>query len=86
MKNRWESSTQQRFEERKQCIIEQYSSFVMPGLDKKMHVNGVLTQGENIADNGGVKEAFRAYRTFIKKTLGGKEEKRLPGFNFSINT
>lgn len=40
------------------CIIKQYSGFeVLPGV----YVNGNLTQGENIADCGGVKNSYLAY-------------------------
>uniref|UniRef100_A0A183C115 Peptidase_M13 domain-containing protein n=1 Tax=Globodera pallida TaxID=36090 RepID=A0A183C115_GLOPA len=58
------------------CIIDQYSSFEVP--DTNLHVNGILTQGENIADNGGIKQAYQAYKTYLRKL--GREEKRLPGF------
>ncbi|KAK6032686.1 peptidase family M13, partial [Ostertagia ostertagi] len=46
----------------------------VPGTD--LNLNGKLTQGENIADNGGVKQAFRAYKRFLKKH---GEEKRIEG-------
>lgn len=54
----WGDEAVQRFEERSKCVEELYSSYeVQPGL----HLNGKLTLGENIADLGGIKEAFRAY-------------------------
>jgi len=67
--------TLEKFNEKAQCIIDQYSQFYAPNVD--MYVNGQLTQGENIADNGGLRESFRAYRKYVEGL--GKEEGRLPG-------
>lgn len=59
LKNWWTPAVKQQFKERTACIQHQYSQFSpLPG----SHVNGKLTLGENIADNGGIKLAFAAYR------------------------
>ena len=73
-RNWWKPKTDARFRERAQCIIEQYGNFTVA--ENGLRVNGVNTQGENIADNGGIKQAFRAYRRWTKDN--GREQ-RLPG-------
>jgi len=58
----WQPQTEKAFEAKVQCVINQYSQFSpIPGV----HVNGKLTQGENIADMGGIKNSFRALSTLI---------------------
>lgn len=37
--------------------MKEYNNYVIPGTD--LHVSGLRTLSENIADNGGIKEAFR---------------------------
>ena len=53
----WSPDSAAKFKERSQAVVTQYSEYEpLPGL----HVNGELTQGENIADIGGVKLAYAA--------------------------
>jgi len=52
----WTNETIDAFNQSKTCIISQYNNYTLLQLQKQ--VNGILTQGENIADNGGLKAAF----------------------------
>ncbi|PIO72525.1 peptidase family M13 [Teladorsagia circumcincta] len=71
----WGKYVKKKFLERAQCIIEQYGRIKVPGTGLKL--NGKLTQGENIADNGGLKLALKAYKKYLKKH---GEEKSIESF------
>jgi len=58
--NWWQPETEKQFKARTQCVIDQYSAYTVTG---GTHLNGANTVGENIADIGGIKLAFNAYRT-----------------------
>ncbi|KAG0220041.1 hypothetical protein BGX33_009593 [Mortierella sp. NVP41] len=80
--NWWTNATEQAFNEKAQCFVEQYGNFTVKGPDGKDHnVNDEWTLGENIADNGGLKQAFRAWQFRHKSDLKGKKHKNfnLPG-------
>ena len=69
----WTAADASAFTTRASGIIAQYNTYSpLPGL----HVNGTLTQGENIADIGGLKIAYLAF----EKTLGGKPHVLIDGF------
>ncbi|EDV23904.1 uncharacterized protein TRIADDRAFT_63323 [Trichoplax adhaerens] len=68
----WDNGTIANFNSRAKCFIDQYAKFRYFGLP----VNGNQTLGENIADNGGMGQAFRAYQTYV---ANNGPEPRLPG-------
>jgi membrane metallo-endopeptidase-like protein 1 len=45
-----------------------------------MRINGRSTKGENIADNGGLKQAYRAYKKYERTHPSSP---RLPGVNLT---
>jgi putative endopeptidase len=56
----WEPADKERFQEKSQALIAQYSGFEPRALPGE-HVNGELTVGENIGDLGGLTIALMAY-------------------------
>jgi len=70
----WEPEVAAKFEQAAKCVADQYSTFeVEPGVK----VNGELTLGENIADLGGLKEAYSAYKSWER--ANGATEPAVPG-------
>ena len=59
MRDWWTPASAKAYTERSKAIVAQYAAYEpLPGL----HLNGELTQGENIADNSGLAIAYKAYR------------------------
>jgi len=61
----WANSTKENFIRRKKCFIQQYGDIEVPDT-QGLHINGELTQGENIADNGGMRAAYSALERFLE--------------------
>ncbi|XP_073523606.1 phosphate-regulating neutral endopeptidase PHEX [Phyllobates terribilis] len=79
----WTTESEEKFKERTKCVVDQYNDYYWKLAG--MHVKGTKTLAENIADNGGMREAFRAYRKWIKEERNGKEELLLPGLDLNHN-
>jgi len=65
----WNEEDAKNFKEKTQILVEQYSNYIE--LDS-LHVNGELTLGENIADNGGLFISYAALQKSYEKN--GKPE------------
>jgi predicted metalloendopeptidase len=57
----WTKATKTKFKAATQCVVDQYAQYeAVP----HVHLDGKLTAGENIADNGGVKLGYEAYKAW----------------------
>jgi putative endopeptidase len=73
LKDWWSAEDAKKFKERARNIINQYNGYITADT---FHLNGELTEGENIADNGGLAIAYAAF----KKTAQGKSNDKIDGF------
>lgn len=75
----WSPDVVNNFGERTACVANKYSEYSVKGPDgTQIPVDGNLTNGENIADNGGLKQAIIAYRKWVSRN---GEEDRLVGLS-----
>lgn len=59
----WNAADAENFKNRAQVMIDFFNNIeVLPGL----HANGEITQGENIADHGGLKVSYQAFKEATK--------------------
>jgi putative endopeptidase len=69
LQNWWTPADEKEFNRRAQGIVKQYNGYVAVGTT---HVNGAATQGENIADLGGINLAWDAFRKTDQYRRGAK--------------
>jgi putative endopeptidase len=73
MNNWWSKDDNAKFKVKTNGVVKQYSAYTMYD---NIHINGELTQGENIADIGGLAIAYDAF----KMTKQGKDTTKIDGF------
>ncbi|XP_023235363.1 neprilysin-11-like [Centruroides sculpturatus] len=74
LKDLWTEKSKDEVKKRSQCFIDQYSSYHYYKLN--ITLDGEETLSDNIADNGGIRQAYLGYQKWVKDN--GKE-KSLPG-------
>ncbi|KAH8265503.1 hypothetical protein KR038_009426 [Drosophila bunnanda] len=77
----WTDHSIRGFDERARCIIAQYSNYTVEEVG--IVLNGESTQGENIADNGGLRQAFHAYQRWMQEHPNEVPDEVLPGLNMT---
>ena len=77
LNNWWTAEDEKRFQERGQKIVQQFDSYVV--IDN-LHINGQLTEGENIADLGGVKIAYAALEKAVRRKPADEKNQKIDGF------
>ncbi|MGH8149646.1 MAG: M13 family metallopeptidase [Steroidobacteraceae bacterium] len=78
-KNWWTRQDRARFEARTKRLVEQFDAYAPIAGQPKLHINGQLTLGENIADLGGLNISYDALQTVLRKDPALAAEK-IQGF------
>ena len=73
----WTADDATEFDKRASCVANEYSSFTV--IDD-LKLNGKLTLGENIADNGGARIALSALERVIAEDKTGTSAQKIDGY------
>ena len=73
LSNWWKADDSTHFMQKADVVVKQFNQIIV--IDT-CHANGNLTEGENLADLGGINIAYEAF----KKTPQGKSDKKIDGF------
>ncbi|KAF5278256.1 hypothetical protein FQR65_LT15715 [Abscondita terminalis] len=79
LKQWWSLATLDHYYNKVKCFIEQYNNYSMSELGPTFPVYGYNTQGENVADNGGLRSAFKGYKQYRLRT---ELPQKLPGLSY----
>ncbi|KAJ8916562.1 hypothetical protein NQ315_000206 [Exocentrus adspersus] len=66
MKQWWSQDTKTHFQEKARCFVDQYDQYYVPEIDA--YINGTVTLNENIADNGGARESYKAMKKLLTRS------------------
>lgn len=77
VRNWWAPADKAAFDKRTACEVKEYGNFEpVPG----QKLNGKLTLGENTADNGGLRIAYRALQNVLAEDGSGAATKKIHGY------
>jgi predicted metalloendopeptidase len=77
----WTAEDSKQYDERGKCISDEYTQEV-PDAGEGAKQNGLLTQGEDTADNGGVHLALAALEASLKKAGKSLDDKSPDGWTY----
>lgn len=81
MKFWWSRKSRRIFEERTNCYVDHYQQYRIPTINST--IDGQLTNDENIADGGGLKEALLAYHYLMSTMQDLQDSERMPNLQLS---
>jgi predicted metalloendopeptidase len=77
----WTDADAKQYEERGKCISDEYTQSV-PDAGEGVKQNGLLTQGEDTADNGGIRLALAALEASLKQQGKSLDDKGDDGWTY----
>jgi len=83
LNNWWTNSTLNEFNDLTTCFVDQYNQYkVEVSGGKEINLNGKITLGENMADNGGLSRSLEAWKLSSKDDkMFNERNKALPGLS-----